>query len=367
METSHIEPEHISKPRRRQASRSTMLSTEQVRQYHAVRQGAALIDRHDRGRILLRGNDRKTFLHALLTNDVAMLAPNTGCYAALLTPQGRMISDLRVFELGDVTVLDVPGETRAAVLAKLDQMLFSEDVQIADMTDALGCASVQGPAAAALLGRVFGVGGAGAPGLADQLMGWAEYHNVRGDLGGDMGILARVDEFGMPGHFVFAPPGRLPAMAAAMAAAGAVVVDPEVCNALRIESGTPQFGADMTGDTIPTEAGIDPRAVSYIKGCFPGQEVLVRIRDRGHGKVARKLVGILVEGSVEPMSGDIIRAAAKDVGAVTSAAWSPGMNAPIALGYVHREHAASGTALEIARGEQLLAARVTDLPFVGPA
>jgi len=343
-----------------------MLSTDQIRQYHAVRQGAALIDRHDRGRILLRGNDRKTFLHALVTNDVAMLGPGSGCYAALLTPQGRMISDARVFELGDVTLLDTPAETRTTLIEKLDQMLFSEDVQIGDMTDALGCVSVQGPAAAACLGRAFG-GGAGAAGLEEQFSAWSEFQNVRVDLGGEMGIIARADEFGLPGYLVFAPPSRMPSIAAAVAAAGAVMPDAAVVEALRIESGTPRFPADLTTDTIPTEAGIDPRAVSYTKGCFPGQEVLVRIRDRGHGKVVRRLVGLAVAGEVAPVAGDVIRAASKDVGVVTSSAWSPAMGSPVALGYVHRDHAAAGTALETVRGEQVLAARVSDLPFVRPA
>src|SRR5512139_2934674 len=108
-------------------------------EYLAARNRAGMIDLGARGRIVVRGSDRKTFLHALLTNDIALLTAGAGCYAALLTPQGRMIADMNVFELGDVTLLDVRRDVKDTVLQRFDQMIFSEDVQLGDMSGGLGC------------------------------------------------------------------------------------------------------------------------------------------------------------------------------------------------------------------------------------
>src|SRR5213075_1458045 len=123
-----------------------MVPAVSVEAYGAARHRVASIDRSSRGRIVVSGPDRATYLQGLLTNDVVALAPGSGCYAAYLTPQGRMISDLYVYELGDVMLLSLPSaDTRNAVLAKLDQFIFSEDVQLGDVTDAFAQIAVVGP------------------------------------------------------------------------------------------------------------------------------------------------------------------------------------------------------------------------------
>jgi len=343
-----------------------MLSPDQIRQYTSIREGSALIDRYHRGRVVLRGSDRQSFLQALLTNDIAALKPGSGCYAALLTPLGRMVTDMNVFETGPATLLDVPFILKDTLVARLDQMIFTEDVQVGDLTDALGCVSVQGPAAALAVGQALLAGepGGGSFNLIADLANWSAFQNSQVELDDEVGILARVDEFGLPGFLIFAPPGRMPALAAAISAAGAIVPDAAVLETLRLESGTPLFLVDMTDDTIPLEAGIEARAISSTKGCYPGQEVIVRIRDRGHGKIVRKLVGLTLDGDVEPLPGDKLMVDAKDVGHVTSAAYSPTLGRPIALGYVHRDHVAPGSRLAVAHGDSRLAATVTALPFV---
>jgi folate-binding protein YgfZ len=131
----------------------------------------------------------------------------------------------------------------------------------------------------------------------------------------------------------------------ALASAGAPAADPAAIEALRLEAGYPIFGVDMTDDTIPLEAGIEQRAISFSKGCYVGQEVIIRVLHRGHGRVARKLVALRVEDGV-PAAGARLFAGARDVGAVTSAARSPRFGA-IALGYVHRDFVAPGTALTV--------------------
>lgn len=327
-----------------------------IDQYRAVRQSAGVFDRSRRGRITLRGRDRLTFLHALLTNDVAGLAPGTGCYAALLTPQGRMIADMRVFELGDAVLLDVHRETIDVLLAKLDQMLFSEDVEMGDVSDAFGCISVQGPLAAGVAGATVGLD-------ASVLASWKPFQNARVSWAGTMVIVARTDEFGLPGFLLFTDMAAIPSLAALTGANGAEVVEAVTEEVLRVEAGQPAFLVDMTDETIPLEAGLETTAISYTKGCFPGQEVLVRIRDRGHGRVARKLVGLVLDGGEVPERGAVVREGDKDVGQVTSAVLSPELGKPIALAYLHRAKSEVGTVVTVSAGGQDVPATVSALPF----
>jgi len=325
-----------------------------VHEYLAALNGAGMIDLGARGRIAVRGADRKTFLHALLTNDIAQLSAGTGCYAALLTPQGRMIADMNVFELGDVMLIDVRREVKDLLLQRFDQLIFSEDVQLGDVSEVWGCLGIYGPQAAAVAGGVVGA----------DLAGFSPFQNARLERGGELVVVARRDALGLTGFLLLGPLGAMPEMARALQAAGAAVLQAEAAEALRIEAGEPAFLVDMGNDTIPPEAGIDARAVSYLKGCFPGQEVLVRIRDRGHGKVARKLVGLTIEGEAAPAAGSVIVGGEKEIGHVTSSVVSPALGKPIALGYVHRDFTGPGTGVFVVTGDARLSATVTELPFV---
>jgi folate-binding protein YgfZ len=333
-----------------------------------VRQTAGVIDRSARGRIVVRGADRKTFLHALLTNDIAGLAPGSGCYAVLLTPQGRMVADMHVFEMGDVVLIDCVREVKDTLLQKFDAFIFSEDVQLGDLSDAWGCVGVYGPEAARVASRALEAGKDGAPagiagGIAGEIAALDTYDNVRLDALGDVVVVARVDGWGLPGYLLFASTGLTAQIENAALAAGAVLVEPGTAELLRIEAGEPAFLVDMTTETILPEAGIESRAVSFTKGCFPGQEVIVRIRDRGHGRVAQRLVALGVSGTTVPSAGDRVWSDAKEVGHVTSAVMSPGRGAPLALGYVRRDVAEDGKSVTIARGEHHIQATVLLLPF----
>jgi tRNA-modifying protein YgfZ len=327
-----------------------------IDQYRAVRESSGFIDRSGRARIALHGQDRKTFLHALLTNDIANLSPGTGCYATLLSAQGRMVADMRVFELGDVILLDVARGVRDVLLTKFDQLLFSEDVQLGDVTNVFGCISVQGPQSPGVVAVTAG-------GDATALAGWAPYQNARFNRSGEVVIVARLDEFGLPGYLLFTSMTALPDLAAALSLRGVTLVDDDAANVLRVEAGVPEFLTDMTDEIIPLEAGIEQRAISYTKGCYPGQEVIIRIRDRGHGRVVRKLVGMLIDGDTIPASGDAVHAGGKEAGRVTSAVFSPARLQPIALGYVHRDFAEPGSAVEVVHGDARLRAVVAVLPF----
>ena len=140
--------------------------------------------------------------------------------------------------------------------------------------------------------------------------------------------------------------------------------DADDAEIVRIESGRPRFGVDMDDETIPLEAGIDGRAISRTKGCYVGQEVIIRVLDRGHGRVVRRLVGLRIDGASAPAHDDGLFAGDREIGRVTSAAVSPRAGAPIALGYVHRDFVAPGTRLDVVHGGARLGAQVVDLPFV---
>jgi folate-binding protein YgfZ len=322
--------------------------------YAAARQRAAFIDRSDRGRIVVSGADRASYLQGLLTNDIVALKAGTGCYAAYLTAQGRMIADLHVYELGDVVLLAMSGDVKDGVLAKLDQFIFTEDVQLGDVSGTFAQVGVIGPDAAKVVAAVV----AGV--AADALRELPEHGNMRVEWDGGGAIVTRVTDTGEPGYDLYFDRARVAALKTGLAAAGAVELNEPTADALRIESGVPLFHRDMDETTIPLEAGIEARAISFTKGCYVGQEVVIRVLHRGHGRVARKLVGLTFDSEQAPASGSVIRSGERDVGEVTSSTVSPSLNRPIALAYVHRDFVEPGTKLEVDGTN----AEVTALPFV---
>jgi folate-binding protein YgfZ len=327
--------------------------------YKAARETAAVFDRSWRGKIAVAGGDRRTYLHAMLTSDVLGLAPGSGCYAAYLTPQGRMIADMSVLELGDLVLLDLDPAVTATVLRKLDQFIFSEDVKLGDLSEAFGKLTVVGPQSARVVAGV--ISDPGQPGPDEgELSGWPEFRNARASFRGQMALVAASRETGEAGFDLYVERPYVQALAAALAASGAVPAASADWEVLRVEASRPAFGIDMDGDTIPLEAGIEDRAISFTKGCYPGQEVVIGILHRGQGRVARRIVGLRVSGDTVPAGGDLLRAGDRDAGRVTSAVWSPRAGGPIALAMVHRDFVSPGTELSIQRGDQTLTAAVVD-------
>ena len=259
--------------------------------YQAAIATGGVVRRLDRGVLSVSGADRAGWLQGLLTNDVLSLKDGDSCYAAYLTPQGRMISDMNVVARDDRMLLDVPGPLAASLRDKLDGLIFSEDVQVADESAHLWVWTVI---------------------TRDTFV------EVVGDT--------------LPAEF-----GSLPA------------IDIDTFDVIRIERGVPRFLADMNEDTIPLEAGIEDRAISFTKGCYVGQEIIVRVTHRGGGRVAKKLVQWVGDETapVVPLPDAKITSFDKDIGRVTSAAFSPGKGRVVGLGYVHRDYTSSGTEVTI--------------------
>jgi folate-binding protein YgfZ len=332
-----------------------------LEQYRALRDGAGLVDRSERGRLRLTGADRRDYLQGLLTNDIAALGPGSGCYACLLTAQGRMISDMYVIETGGAILMDLERAVTARVGDHLEQFVFSEDVEVSDVSESSAQLGVFGPDAAQVVHRVF----ESAPAPAD-LASLGVLENRTASWSASPVTIVRRDDLGGMGFDLWIEAEHADALAAALRSAGALAVDPDAADVLRIESGRPLFGRDMTGDTIPLEAGIEDRAISLSKGCYVGQEIIIRVLHRGQGRVARRLVGLTLdpESSV-PVDSSPIRSGDREIGIVTSAVMSPAMGRPIALGYVHRDFVEPGVAVTVASGDQALPAVITRLPFVG--
>ncbi len=309
--------------------------------YQAARAAVAAIDRSDRAWLVVSGTDRRTYLHGLLTNDIVALQAGLGCYAAYLTPQGRMIADLWVYELGDVVLLSMAREVKTTVLTKLDQFVFTEDVQLGDVTETFTAISIVGPAAAKT------VAGSTTGPSTEALTALPIHGNLRCEFGGQPAIVLRADDRGVDGFDLLVGRERFPELMTAVHAAGVVDVDPATAEALRIEAGIPKFHRDMDEDTIPLEAGIESRAISLTKGCYVGQEVIIRVLHRGHGRVARRLVGLTLDGSIVPVAAATVQSNERHVGSITSAALSPALGKPIALAYLHRDFVEAGTSVTV--------------------
>jgi folate-binding protein YgfZ len=308
-------------------------------QYRALRNGAGILRREDRGRITLRGEDRKAYLQGLLSNDILALEAGSWCYATLLTAQGRMISDMRVFDLGDMILLDLERDVTARVREHLENFVITEDVIVEDVTDRFAQIGLYGPKAAEVLAASAG----GEPSSAPLF------------------VLSSSD-IGVEGVDLIVTRDAAADLVSALERSGAVPVEAETAEVTRIEAGIPRFLVDMDTSTIPLEAGIENRAISLTKGCYVGQEVIIRVLHRGGGRVAKKLVGLVVDGS-DVRRDDTVLAGDREVGRVTSAVDSPRTGKRIALAYVHRDFVEPGTELKIKNAVGESKANVVQLPF----
>ncbi|HEX5724395.1 MAG TPA: glycine cleavage T C-terminal barrel domain-containing protein [Longimicrobiaceae bacterium] len=339
------------------------MTPEQAAEYRAVRQAAGIAERTDRARIRLWGRDPVKMVQGLVTNDLAGAPEGQGVYAALLTPKGRMIAELRAFRragAGGVEVLlDLPREALEGTRAHLQRMVPPLFARWADVSDELGALGVYGPRSRELLERVLD---APVPELAEDATHEAAFAR-------EPVLAAGTRDAGLEeGYDLFAAASALPGLRAALLELGAHPVGRETLEVLRIEAGRPRYGAELSEEVIPTEAygeaGLLHRAVSFTKGCYTGQEVIVRIAHRGH--VNRHLRGLLLGDAPAPDPGARLfdPATGKDTGRVTSAAVSPRLGQTVALGYVRREVEPGGVVkVGAADGP---AATVARLPFEPP-
>jgi folate-binding protein YgfZ len=298
-------------------------------EYRNVSKGAGWRLDRSRGRLRIMGRDAGSFLHALVTADVLAVPSGGGVYAAYLSPLGRMISDMTLYRRGDSWLADLPTGLAVPLLARLDALIFTEDVRVADVSDSTGLVSVYGPEGADVVGRAFAADAAAVLGLPLR---------STVDLGDVM--VARTDAAAVPTFDLIMPAEEVASVTARLSRAGAIEMRDETAEVFRLEAGRPAFGVDMHAETIPLEAGLLERAISLTKGCYVGQEVIIRVLHRGGGRVAKRLMRLEAASADDAIApGSVIVAGDREVGRVTSAAWSPSRGRAIALGYVHRDAA----------------------------
>lgn len=323
-------------------------------EYRAVRQAVGVLDLSHRSLVRITGSHRQRFLQAMVSNDTADLEPGQGCHATLLTNKGKLVADFVVYADADAYWLDLEPGLAPTLIDALDFFLIADDVTLTDATAEWGLLSLQGPDAAELLMLACGQEVPALPRLA---------HTDCRMAGHDVRLIAR-SHTGEDGYQLLAPMAALPALWEALwehrHTCALRAVGLEALDVLRIEAGIPVLGRDMTEETIPVEANLTD-AISYTKGCYVGQEVIARLDARGH--VNRRLMGLRLEGDVVPQAGDVIVSPEREVGWVTSAAFSPALQQAIAMGYIRREAFSPGTALAVRSAGATLDAEVVALPF----
>ena len=290
-------------------------------QYRLLREEAGLVSRRSRGKLRVGGGDAAEYLQGQVTNDVEALAPGAGCYAALLDRKGHMQADMRVLRVASGEFwIDTEGDATPAVLRHLDAYRIGRDVAVDDVTDEWAILSVLGPEHA----------------HAEKAVCEVVCRVVATDLGIDL-ICPAPDADPLSG------------------ALGVPEVSEDAAEILRVETGRPRFGRDMSSETMPEEAGVNERAISFTKGCYIGQETVARLHYRGRPN--RHLRGLRLADVV--VAGEPIVLGEREIGRVGTAALSPALG-PIALAIVRRE-AEPGAAVEV--GGARVGAEVVELPF----
>jgi folate-binding protein YgfZ len=303
----------------------------------ALREDCGLVDRSERGKLALTGAEAKSFLSGQVTNDIEALSPGHGCYAALLTHKGKMLADLRILDLGEELWLDTERVALQALFDGLRGHLIGFGAELHKRTLQQGLLSLVGPRAREI---------ASAPDL-----GADEHANASGRVAGFDVTLVTTDT----GLDVICASEETDALASALVEAGATRVGADAAECLRIERGRPRYGIDMDDATIPQEAGINERAVSFTKGCYVGQETVARLHYRG--KPNRRLLGLRL--SAPAATGDALALGERAVGVVGSTTVSP-EHGPIALALVRRGAAVGD---RVAVGDGGITAELAELPF----
>ena len=258
-------------------------------EYQAFRKSAGAVEL-PRDFVRAAGPDVTSFLQGQLSQNVAGLGAGDSTWALLLQPQGKVTAFLRVLRVGEEEfVLETDAGFGPAVIERLNRFKLRVKCDLEPL--AWRCLAVRGPSA----------------------------HELVAD-----GVVA--DWPGLPGRDLVGESPQAPA--------GVTMCGMDAYEAVRIEVGIPVMGSELDEGTIPAEAGVVDMSVSFTKGCYTGQELVARIDSRG-GNVPRRLRGLVLEAGPAPV-GATVEVDGKDVGRLTSVAFSPGLDATVALAYVRR-------------------------------
>lgn len=315
---------------------SETLAVELDAQYRQLREECGLVDRSERGVLLVSGPDAAEYLQGQLTNDVEALEPGDGQYAALLDRKGHMQADMRVLRPSPEEIwVDTEAVALAATRRHLEMYSIGRDVKVADLSEERAILSLIGPRAVEIAGT------AALPENACEETTVAGVECLAAGTATGVDLIVASDE--------------AERLRGALRAAGAVEVSADAAEILRVEAGIPRFGAEMGTATMPAEAGIVEDAVSFTKGCYIGQETVARLHYKG--KPNRHLRGLRLSAPAAP--GTALRLGEKEVGQLGGSVVSPAFG-PIGLAILRRE---AEPGAELAVGEDGVTAQVVDLPF----
>ena len=338
--------------------------TDAASEHQAVRKSVGIVDVSYRSRHQLTGDDRATFLHRIISNDVEGLSIGQGTYAMLLTHRGKIIADLNIYVLEDAITIDTAPETAENIFNELDKYIIADDVELSDVTEEIGAIAVHGPKSSVLVQSVLNM---------SDLATLPERHSC----------IREVDAFfqhpiacvstnatGEVGYTLYTAAEALASLWEALMTKGAQFnIQPIGWNALeslRIEAGIPRYGTELTDAVIPLEAELE-HAIDFEKGCYIGQEIVARMKYRGHPN--RLLRGIEIDDSSTSQDGCELRPGAKifnagkEVGWLTSATFAPTLGKQIALGYVRIAVTEAGSRVQIETSNGHVDATVVLLPF----
>ncbi len=272
------------------------------------------MDLSARGKVRVTGRDAVDYLHRMLSNDIKPLAAGQGCYSFLLDAQGHILADMNVLMLSDAVLLDFePGVAERAV-AHLDKFTFMDDVQFEDVTGQVATIAVEGATAGELM----------------KAAAIPDVQELKSSLTGT-------------GVWLLVPAERKQEVWEKLLQAGGSQTDAASLEPARIEAGVPRYGIDFDERNIPHETG-QLRAISFTKGCYPGQEIVERVRSRGH--VNRMLAVLAAESDTALDPGAKLLAEGREAGHITSAAFSAARGRSIGIGLIRREFSEPGSRLE---------------------
>ena len=323
-----------------------------------VRKRVGIADLSHRGTLMVTGDDRVTWLQSIISNDILPLQPGQGRYSSFMSHKGKILSYFRVYILEDHLLVEDVGEVGDATFQTFRKfLLYGTKAKMKSRFDSWGIILVSGPAAGALIQAAL-----------DLDVSTMEILDTKTTVMGEETIIvSKTEETGEPDFEIFAPASLLSNIWKQFSEKGqAMGLQPFGTSAresLRIEAGIPQLGPDLNESIVPPEANLEGKAFSLSKGCYPGQEVVARMDT--YGSVKRRLVGLALEGSEDqiPEAGAKIFSGEREVGWISSAAFSPTLHKPLALGFPLRDFTKPNTQLTVDIHGKQIPAVVHAIPF----
>jgi folate-binding protein YgfZ len=311
-------------------------------EYRAARESVAIFDTNWHAIIELSGPDRSRYLNAIVSNDVKTLGEGHGILALLLDPKGHILAELEIYALKNRLLTLSHGSLRQRTVETLDKYIIMDDVTLEDVTDKVGSFAIEGPLAARMLDKAYGI----------DLEEFAELDIRSVHIDSMPCEIIRRSHFGYIGAEIIAPRKSLVQLWENLLELarlrGGRPIGMNALESLRLEAGIPLYPADFNDTVIPHEAAVEGTYISFTKGCYTGQEIVERVRSRG--QVNRLRVKLKFSTPEPPPFATRLRADGKEVGIITSSAFSPKFGAAIGMGYSRREHDAPGTTLEFDGG-----------------